>query len=189
MKKFLMFICAVTLVFGMVGTASALPITFTDTTTFTATGTSPAEDFDSRGWGDVDKLDGFLDFVSWTHHFEFDPPADEVVSGKVTLFLRDDGDKRREYAFGWGEDGTWGLGEVETGSYAYDVATSSLADGSFSILLGSLWGDFYIDRSDLEITYDASAPAPVPEPSTILLMGTGILGLVAYGRKRYNKKA
>ncbi len=28
---------------------------------------------------------------------------------------------------------------------------------------------------------------PVPEPSTMLLMGAGILGLVAYNRKRFNK--
>jgi hypothetical protein len=32
-------------------------------------------------------------------------------------------------------------------------------------------------------------PAPVPEPSTILLIGTGLLGMIAFGRKRLNKKA
>jgi hypothetical protein len=32
-------------------------------------------------------------------------------------------------------------------------------------------------------------PAPVPEPSTILLVGTGLLGIIGFGRKRLNKKA
>ena len=31
--------------------------------------------------------------------------------------------------------------------------------------------------------------APVPEPSTILLVGTGLLGIMGFGRKRFSKKA
>ncbi len=30
---------------------------------------------------------------------------------------------------------------------------------------------------------------PVPEPSTILLVGTGLIGIIGFGRKRLNKKA
>ena len=37
--------------------------------------------------------------------------------------------------------------------------------------------NFYIDQE----------PPPIPEPSTILLMSVGLIGLVGYGRKRSKK--
>ena len=39
-------------------------------------------------------------------------------------------------------------------------------------------------RPRLEIVY---APASVPEPSTMLLLGSGLIGLVGYGRRRFKK--
>lgn len=197
-----MVLCAVTLVFGTIGLAGAVPIVFTDTTWFTDNGTNPEEDYVSHGWGDVNRLDGWHDltdglvaggmrtghdYVKWTHHFPFDPPAAEVLSGTVTLWLSDDEDdpwwQPCEFALGWGEDRTWGFGEVDSGDYSYDVTASYLEDGEFTITLVSLWGDFFIDKSDLEITYN-----PVPEPSTMLLLGCGLIGLAGFGRKRLFKK-
>ncbi len=37
------------------------------------------------------------------------------------------------------------------------------------------------------VFFDDTSTAPVPEPSTILLMGIGLLGLVGYSRKRSKK--
>ncbi len=55
----------------------------------------------------------------------------------------------------------------------------------------SLWNpDSGVLRDNI-IRYAAktnTVPAPVPEPSTIILMGIGLIGMAGYGRKRFSKK-
>lgn len=45
-------------------------------------------------------------------------------------------------------------------------------------------------RGDMfgNINYNADSPAPVPEPATLLLMGTGLLGLIGSKHKKFNRK-
>ena len=182
-KKFIVTSVALLLVIGLATSSGASPITFTDTTLFTAGGTDPSEDLVSYGYGTVNKLDGAFDFVRWTHHFEFYPPAQEVLSGTLTVSLTDDLEdpfwQPFEFALGFAEDWTFDLGEVDTGEYSYSVTASYLEDGEFSVTLFSLLGDFYIDWSDLSVTY-----TPVPIPSAILLLASGLAGLAGFGRRR-----
>jgi hypothetical protein len=187
MKKILMFICAVTLVLGMAGTASAIP--YTDT--------YDAGHVYMRG-----SLFGSDDSVSWTFDITdpasggFNPGTQDVTSASVRLNFSDDGWDFFEFArLDVGENRFYW--EVDTGNVGFAITSlMTLSDtGRVAATLTARWGDFYFNSATLSAIgteLDPSggdAPAPVPEPSTILLMGTGILGLVAYGRKRYNKKA
>ena len=67
------------------------------------------------------------------------------------------------------------------GSGVYDVVAWSTALNS---------GDYKVNESltttDFIVRPDG---APIPEPSTVLLVGTGLLGIIGFGRKRLNKKA
>jgi len=151
-------------------------ITLTDVTTFTATGTNSAEDFVASGWGDVNKIEGFGDFVTWNHQYTFNPPVMDILSADLVLTLRDDqADDDYEFALLFREGSWLAAGEVDSQNYQFDADISSITDGIYSVALMGWGGDFYIDRSQLTITYNS---ANVPEPTLISLLGCGLLGLV-----------
>jgi len=197
-KVIMMMFTVLLLALGLAHPASAAILT--DTTKFTATGTTDAGgvangDLDGYGGPSVNWLSGTGDYVAWTHHYVFDPPSQNILSGSLALTFFDDETDGKwwqvstfELGIGRGEDWTIDFGEVDTETYTYSLNIAYLGDGSYSAKVMSLWGDFGINQSVLTITYN---PVPVngnnnavPEPSTILLLGSGLLGVAVLGGKR-----
>ena len=181
MKKFLMFFCTVMLVFGMIGTASA--ISYTDT-------------YDAGGLYMSSHLSIPDDSVSWTFDITndgFNPATQDVTSASISLNFTDDG--------GWE---LWELADLNVGAntFSWEVNTGGISFTITSLMtlsnLGTIdctliadAGDFYFNsaRLNAEGTDPGSGTAPVSEPATILLMGVGLLGLAGFSRKRLNKKS
>lgn len=76
--------------------------------------------------------------------------------------------------------------EGEAGSLFLDVsaAVSSIStEGGFGVTVAALLGEFYVQSSTMELEYDRDT-APVPEPGTMLLMGSGLIGVAFAIRKK-----
>lgn len=72
-----------------------------------------------------------------------------------------------------------------------NASFSQLNDGLGAHQLGAHLGSLTSDppTSDSGFAVGDYSSTPVPEPSTILLMGSGLLGIIGFSRKRLNKKA
>ncbi len=209
MKKFLTFLCAVTLVLGLMGTASATTFFWDDVlpgggyTYINETQTMVFEvqtQYNPYDSGDgVWSSGGTGTIIDWTFTAVFDDAVDEIVDG------------------GWDEE--WGssfrIGLFDDGTATY-VRTGTNDLGQNTGIFSAQWsavtssnagglnppGPWYAVLDLTRVTYEGTPytssgtvtgavgndpPAPVPEPSTILLMGIGLLGLVGYSRKRSKK--
>ena len=164
MKKFLVFLAAILLVFGVVGTASAL--SYVDE--------KPGADI---GW-----------FGSHTWNFDLDndvlllgdiKPLDTIESATLSISIDD---IRWNWTLGSlvADSSYLYAGLILEGDFEFDVLAQVVSDHYVAVTLDNWLDPISIDGISIEGDY-----APVPEPATMLLLGSGLIGLVGLGRKKF----
>ena len=221
MKKLLVFLCAMLLVFGIVGMAGAdMIINPSDTATACkdifrcgAPALSPGIVDDFRGFGPLEQrsaiefsLEGITDlqiaelFLVATSF----SPYPEFVNDPILEFHGYVGDGVIQYSDLFVDNLVFTTDSIpELGLYVFDVTdyvATLVNDGAgfvgFSVhdIMPNSHVSFYPGSSlgtgsnTLVVNGFTPPPDPIPEPATILLLGSGLAGLLGFGRKKLFKK-
>jgi len=202
-KKFLIFLCGLVMIFGFAGATGATVLTFDDISA-AQTGTI-ADGYGGLDWDNM----GYLNGSSHAPGSGYDngTVSGDYVAANLWASVATVSDSLFDFngAFftgAWNDGLNINIQGLNNGSAIFNttiqvdhygptwfeanfVGIDQLVFNSYGgthVVTGGAGEHFAMDNFTFNET------APVPEPSTILLMGAGLLGLVGYNRKRSNKK-
>jgi len=117
----------------------------------------------------------------------FNPLLHTLQTAQLTLDVRDDSHTDRTDSVTITFDGqNQGIFEIDFGDLAFTLDVTLLqSDGELQVTFTREVGDFLFRQSTLV----AEGTTATPEPSTVLLLGSGLAGMVALGTRRRHKTA
>ncbi len=122
----------------------------------------------------------------------YQPGVDTLYKYRIDVYLYDDADTSGEAGYiktlGLDQLKLFNLSSSPVSIYSNWLGVQLIkGDGALDLTLKIMCGDFFFDKAIITALGCDNGPAPVPEPATMLLLGSGLVGLAGFGRKKFKK--